>query len=302
MSKQVWGTFSVKDHTEPNAFVAEVMLYDRLVIPVPPANDVAEWERWTKNGWQPDRLQMLLQILGDRVIQVPWDTWRQANWRNRYEGGLQVAQETTGRWAFQATRSVLLDGLPRHVTGIQAVTNYTSAELLNQELGLKAIEQDHIPMYGGEAVAVLGHEFFVPNDPRWSHEDLLKQAVELSSEPAFKRKRAGFWRWQREFMDSNGITDQAALTDAVQEMHELLEEEQDLARRQDIKTVVQFAFLVSSVGLGMLGGPMTAVAVGGAFVSVGQFVTDKLLESPANDSDKPAALLRDVRKHFGWRD
>ena len=33
MGKQVWGTFSVKDHCDPGAFVAEVMLYDRLVIP-----------------------------------------------------------------------------------------------------------------------------------------------------------------------------------------------------------------------------------------------------------------------------
>jgi len=31
MSKQVWGTFSVKDHCDPNAFVAEVMLYDLVV-------------------------------------------------------------------------------------------------------------------------------------------------------------------------------------------------------------------------------------------------------------------------------
>jgi hypothetical protein len=52
MSKQVWGTYSVKDHCDPNAFVAEVMLYDRLVIPVPP--DDKERARWRKAGWQPE--------------------------------------------------------------------------------------------------------------------------------------------------------------------------------------------------------------------------------------------------------
>jgi hypothetical protein len=35
---ELWGTFSVKDHLRERAFVAEVLLYDRLVIPRPPTN------------------------------------------------------------------------------------------------------------------------------------------------------------------------------------------------------------------------------------------------------------------------
>lgn len=35
MGGQIWGTFSVKDHCRPNAFVREVLLFDRLVLPVP---------------------------------------------------------------------------------------------------------------------------------------------------------------------------------------------------------------------------------------------------------------------------
>ena len=36
MSRETWATFSVKDHCSEYAFVREVMLYDRLVIPIPP--------------------------------------------------------------------------------------------------------------------------------------------------------------------------------------------------------------------------------------------------------------------------
>ncbi len=71
MSKQVWGTFSVKDHCDPSAFVAEVMLYDRLVIPRPP--DERERSRWSEVGWHPDRLDVLLQILGERAYVVDWN-------------------------------------------------------------------------------------------------------------------------------------------------------------------------------------------------------------------------------------
>jgi len=296
MSKQVWGTFSVKDHCDPNAFVAEVMLYDRLVVPVPP--DDKQRERWRKAGWQPERLDNLLAILGDRAYTVNWDDERQQRWKARYERGADVAQALSD-WAFAATRTELTQGLPRHVTGIQVVTNYTGIAELERDFRLRPTVEGEIPLYGGTALAIIGHEFLVPDDADWTHEDLLKEAVELSSERTSRRKRASFWRWQREFLNDKGITDQSAIQDALEEMQDLLEEEKALVRKKCTRTGTQFAFLVGSVALGLLGGPLTAVAVGGAFVSVGKFVADRLLEEP-NATDKPVSLLRDIRKHFGW--
>ena len=153
-----------------------------------------------------------------------------------------------------------------------------------------------------ETTAILGHKFLVPNDSRWTYEELLREAVELSSERPFCRKRASFWRWQRSFFDDKEvITDLAAIQAAVEEMEDLLEDERALVRKQRIRTGSQFAFLLGSVALGFFGGPLTAVAVGGAFVSVGQFFTDKIWEARSDDVDKPVSLLRDIRKHFGWK-
>ena len=59
MARQVCDIFSVKEHCHPNAFVAEVMLYDRLVIPLPARDDLAELRRWEKFGWQPKRLDKI---------------------------------------------------------------------------------------------------------------------------------------------------------------------------------------------------------------------------------------------------
>ncbi len=299
MGRQVWGTFSVKDHCDPSAFVAEVMLYDRLVIPIPP--DAGERARWESEHWNPARLDTILEILGDRAYPVTWDASRQTSWKNRYEAGKSVSQDT-GKWAFAATRGVLTQGLPGHVTGIQAVANYTSLDDLQGDLSLRPIVPGTLPLQMAETVAILGHKFLVPNDPRWAYEDLLREAVELSSERPFRRKRASFWRWQRSFYDDKEvITETAAIADAVEEMEDLLEDERALVRKQRIRTGSQFAFLLGSVALGFLGGPLTAVAVGGAFVSVGQFVTDKVTEVKSNDVDKPVSLLRDIRKHFGWK-
>ena len=98
MGKQVWGTFSVKDHCDPSAFVAEVMLYDRLVIPIPP--DAGERARWESERWNPARLDTILEILGDRAYPVTWDASRQTSWRNRYEAGKSVAARipASGPW------------------------------------------------------------------------------------------------------------------------------------------------------------------------------------------------------------
>ncbi len=40
----LWGTFSVVDHLRRRPFVADVLLYDRLVVPVPDGDE--EVKRW----------------------------------------------------------------------------------------------------------------------------------------------------------------------------------------------------------------------------------------------------------------
>lgn len=297
MAKQTWGTFSVRDHCDPHAFVAEVMLYDRLVIPVPP--DDRERARWEAQGWKPERLDRLLGILGERAYVVKWDAERQQRWKTRYAAGADMVQAAPD-WAFAATRTELTQRLPRHVTGLQVVTNYASMADLSQDLRLRPTADGEPPLYGGTALAIIGHEFLVPDDPRWSHDDLLRQAVELSSERAYARKRSSFWRWQREFLTDQGITDQSAIQAAAEEMEDLLDEERAVTRKKGIRVGTQFAFLAGSIVLGMLGGPLTPVAIGGAFVSIGQFVADRLLDDPRDTAGAPVSLLRDSRKHFGW--
>lgn len=85
---ETWGAYSVRDHTFEHPFAADVMLYDRLVVPVPPAagspEHALEWERWSREGWQPDLQERLLEILGERVVRVPWDAGLRAMWADEY--------------------------------------------------------------------------------------------------------------------------------------------------------------------------------------------------------------------------
>ena len=69
---QLWGAFSVLDHLPERAFVSDVLVYDRLIIPVPVEGEDARWVRR-----DPERQRIFLNVLKDgnpgRVVEIPWN-------------------------------------------------------------------------------------------------------------------------------------------------------------------------------------------------------------------------------------
>src|SRR5262245_17932206 len=163
MGTEIWGTFSVKDHCRPNAFVREVLLFDRLVLPVPiDDQERARWRRPNENDpretWNPERLDALRQILGsqDLVAQPPpergwlrrilryrrhsppppsltWDSpWDQQRWQFE-RSRVRTAKTITNCDAFWSTRQILAMG--KDLPGvIEAVAAFPSAERCREEL------------------------------------------------------------------------------------------------------------------------------------------------------------------------
>jgi hypothetical protein len=90
---QLWATFSVKDHCRRGAFIAEVLLYDKLLVPVVPTAEAdlspeeaaREMDRWRKSDWKRARQTDIVRILGDRVEPIPWTSVRQNEWRQEME-------------------------------------------------------------------------------------------------------------------------------------------------------------------------------------------------------------------------
>jgi hypothetical protein len=95
---QQWGTFSVKDHLKARPFVAEVLLFDKLVIPRPatekessgegvPAPVEDQMARWRREQWYPDEQRVLLDILGEfgLSLEVPWGGHAQHDWQQLYK-------------------------------------------------------------------------------------------------------------------------------------------------------------------------------------------------------------------------
>ncbi len=312
MTKELWGTFSVKDHCQPRAFVADVMLYDRLVVPVPPKepDDVREreWKRWEKNGWNPERQKRLLKVLEPLVCTVEWDSEQQEQWKERMVAAEKVSQQIPD-YAFGASRTILTMDLPAYVEGVEALgVVYPSLEELEKELGVKGAD-GLAPLPASALATVLGREFLVLDDPRWpKDEDMLKAAVELACDSDFRRKRTALINWQQSFL-KQGLTDRVSIEDAVKKMNELLNEEQKEVRKARGQKAVRYFFCIAPSALALLtllaGEPSEAQmigTVGGAFISPCAFTVDEWFSRSAKEGQiSPEAFFHDARKHFGWK-
>lgn len=147
---EVWGTYSVRDHLRSRAFVADVLLYDQLVIPRPPtpveeaqernaARDRGETvtppaighdgkyktevDRWSENGWRPRRLEEMLKILREHrlVVELPWSEQARLEWARLYS---QRTRERVGthRAEIAAQAKDELESKPRDSSLAYALT------------------------------------------------------------------------------------------------------------------------------------------------------------------------------------
>ncbi|RDV10477.1 hypothetical protein DXK94_08060 [Arthrobacter sp. RT-1] len=309
MGREVWGVYSVRDHLPTQAWAADVLIYDRLVVPVPSPRGDEEWRRWQDRGWEPERQQRFLSILGEKAYPLEWSDYRQNLWRDLRENDLakvtaQIEREGHHRRitdAYMQTAMVLTAGLPAKVTAVNAVATYRSADELKAAVQMREVDPE-APVTQGQAVVVIGREFLIPEPGQFgSDEDLLRAAVELSSDSDYRRRRTAYWRWQREFLGEGIFVDPASVTAALEEMQDLVADEQRAIRRGQIRLATLFALCVATAGVGLLAGPLAPATVATAFLSVGQFVAGEALEEVPSNAPSPAGLLISGRRDLGWR-
>jgi hypothetical protein len=303
MPREVWAVHSVRDHMTNYPFVVDCLLYDRVRIPVPDDKDRG---RWFEQEWDPGRLQRFIDVLGDRARPLEWHEELRKKWRSSYLAAKQSAGETAPD-AFKMTRTLLVDSLPRNVTGVDTVSAYTNFEEMRQDAGLT--ELGRVPQAPGLIAASIAWEFAVPGELRnepidlQQELDVLRAAVDLSNGKVYRKNRRAYWRWVREFT-AGTVTGEEALADGLDELQELAQEQRELARSVWVDRAVRMGFLLGTVTLGMVAGPLTPIAAAGAALAVGQFGWAELWnrqQAGTNEAQVGAmfCLIDDrIRKHF----
>lgn len=284
-----WGSLSVADHVDPNALVANVLLYDRLIVPVMTEQpDRDEHGYWTSRGWQPELQRKRLDQLKDLVVKRPWDRDRRAIFRTRYE---ELAAERADAMALQLTRRILADEpieLPPGVQGVEVVAAYSSLRALRSDFDIQETA-DH----AAAQAFLLTRQLRVPaeKDP----EDSLRLAVKLSRDPEFRIRRTNLFDWQ-----STARTRQLPPEQAVDYLVELVAQYNKKVEEASSKVRTRFAFTIVGGLLGFAtGGPIGAAAV--AALSLLQFVT--LDRKPAIEAGSlaPVAMFHDIEEKLGYQ-
>jgi hypothetical protein len=303
MARQTWAVYSVRDHLPPYAFVTDVLLYDCVRVPVPSDDDR---DRWVREGWKPERQARLLEVLGNRAQPLVWDAEMREHWRSNYRAAKNSARQTAPD-AFRMTRDILVESLPRRVTGVDTICAYQGWNDLQADAQLTFLpEAEHHP---GIVAAAIAWSFAVPSQLQSQPADLeaeldvLAAAVQLSDRKAYRRNRRSYWRWVREF-SSGTLTGQDAIEDAVEELEELVEEQHELVRAVWIDRAVRTGFLLGTVTLGMLP-PLTPAALALAALSVGQFTWAELRDSRGqvggDDDSRVTAMFCQIDKQLRQR-
>lgn len=281
---------------QPYAFVADVLLYDRIRVPTPSPEDR---QRWVDQGWQPERQAAFIQELGDRVAPLVWDAEQRARWMHSYTLA-QISAAETAPDAFRWTRTQLIESLPRGVTGIDTVAAYPNIDSLCSDTNLERVQDYRVG--AGLSSAVLASEFAVPGTDRHpeSLDDelrVLRTALDVSNGKEYKRNRRAYWRWLRD-LSGGVITDVDAVEEAAEELRDLVDEQQELVRAAKVDTVIRTGFLATTVTIGLITAPaIPVVAIGGAVLSIGQFVWSELRTrqtAPSDDHVRVVALFSQI--------
>ena len=327
MSQELWATYSVKDHLEPRALAADIMLFDRLVFPVPenaqiPENsgppeekgpvewkqNPKEWTRWEKEGWDPAGQKRLLGLLQPVIRKLAWDS-AGPKYDQYGSEAAKLAAQGLPDYAFVATRTVLTRDLPAYVTGVAAIgPAYRTVEEIERELGIGSAGAKRI-LPGGALPTVLAWEFFAPDpdDNRLSPEELLRETVEfVTGDEGFRKRRTAFVEWQQNFL-RDGATDRESIKRAVAEMSDLLEDAKAAAAKLTVRKVARYAFQIAPSALGLAaafagipGG--VEIAGGSVFLSLGGIAVNEVVFKSAEQGQPPlTAFVHDARRQFGWK-
>lgn len=286
-----WGSLSVDDHVDAHALVANVLLYDRLILPVmTPQVDRDERAYWAKHGWDPELQQQRLEQLGELAIERPWDKTRRSIFRTRAE---QIAAEKGDAASMDAkhlTRMILAQEAvvekPKGVHRVVVVAAYNSATSINQDF--------HVADAAGHLAAqayLLSRRLAVPDLP--DPEKSLDTAIELSRNRTFRRKRSKLFDWQELAIDRRWTPEETV------DRLSILVDDYNAAVKDAASTVRwRFAFTIFGIGLGFVTGDIVGAA---ASASLSLLQLTKLDRQPAIDagSAEPAAMFHDVKARLG---
>ena len=334
MTIELWGTFSVRDHLVNRAFIADVLLYDLLVIPtMPESEDETEWPA----SWGLAKQRALLNDLGDLAIPIPWDKGRRDTWQKRFddaqpkERGFARGQVTAivasdvamardpqyKDLPYKITRQLLQDfanadaddrlfrklRVTRKVRPgsiLEAVSAYQSFETFAADIPEADASQPEDYAQHLTPTSVFGWQFFVPDSSDVGEREdrrLLEKAIKLAMKTEFIEMRQDFYSWW-----SDVVASDITAAEARADMKQRVAEYQKLIKGQGWKTTARYAIKIADAFSGGLGlfNEMASIGAEAILGSADILVDERMKRANAPARLKVAAIFHDARTRLGW--
>jgi len=314
--RQRWAAFSVRAHRDLASLAADILLYDRIILPVP--EDDPERDRWIRKQWNPDDIALRVVQSAGRIIPVPWTAQLRDEWQNRWDQlrnfGEEVAYGLTGAvyasyppaWN-EIAAGLQPDQVPERKPAILA--GYQSADEAKAELGLMPLQstQQLRPkpsntMPGGrpvDLVVALHIRRLVYEPDVADPEEAFLVAVKLVETDRFQRARRNLFDWEDKlYVDGWGPEEvEQELPGLEEEYRDAVRAEVARTRRRWIATVLPKAagWAIAASGHPHLKEPVSKSLefVAGRFTSM-----PKSPQAPIDPETHPGAALHMIRAAY----
>jgi hypothetical protein len=189
----------VIDALDPVRLLPEVLLYDKLVLPVPKTVD--DRLRWIEEGWHPESQERYYKTLGDLAVFAWWSKEQEVEWAEEYKKLQQdmkdVEDESTKKdLPYAATRRVL--AMKRYA--VPGGDEIESVAAFQSESRFEGFFQ---PDAKARATHGMGYKLrqriAVPQPGKFPH-GTLATVVALSGEREFLEKRTQIYQKEDEIL------------------------------------------------------------------------------------------------------
>jgi hypothetical protein len=295
MAIERWGSLSVKDHKDVHALVANVLMYDRLVIPMcTEADDRDERAYWLEHDWDPDGQRMRRAQLGDLAIECAWDKPRRTAFTDRYKAASAVNAEVNGE---AVTRWLLTNNhgyeLPSGVNHADVFVAYNSESSAQEEMPRTKVETTAL-VEGARVGVLIAQQLGVPDIPE--PEVALNEAMALARDVDFRRRREDMYDFQMTCLN-RGMSAKAVVAELRDRNRELI----TFMEKQKIPVRKKTAFMLAQTFMSALAGVFAspAGAIGG-LLTVWQFAKfDAAPEVLPPNRLQPVAAFHDIDTKLG---
>lgn len=299
--RERWGTLSVVDHIDQVNLATNLLLYDRLVFPVPGEED---WGVWKKKEWEPDLQEKRLVKLEGLAIPKRWSTELREEHRHNMEELNWIIEDAEGiieeqrkQLGYELTRRILQQKkyeLPKNVHHVDVVTAYRSKGAFLE--GCQFSEEATEERKQAQLSFMLGNKIAIPKNmnPR----RFLAKAIELARNEEFREKRQAFYDWQVDVIET-GYSEEYAL----KEMDQMIIDYNSCIKNKMKDVTYKFVFTLANVALAVAeaaaGSPFV---LANGFLAVVSFFMSDLTRDINAGAAKPAAMFHDIRRSFGWKE